>query len=299
MSDPGPMLSPKQIAAALGVSESSVKRWADAGQLKVTRTPGGHRRISLPEAVRFVREGHFSLVRPDVIGLPALAAKTGEDDAQGDVGAMLYDRLLAGDAEVIPAWAVSAYLAGTSIAEICDTGLRAALQRIGHVWVDEPRGIFLEHRATDQTVAALHTLLQLLTDANAQEKADRRPVALGGAPSNDPYLIPSLMAMCVLTDAGYRAMNLGPDVPIASLLDAARFFDARLVWVSISSTKAKPPPLETLNELAEELGAHDRALVVGGRRVDDLIGSRHENLTICHQMTELAGFARGLLRQGN
>src|SRR4030066_270902 len=31
----------------LGVDESTLRRWADAGRLRVYRTPGGHRRFSL------------------------------------------------------------------------------------------------------------------------------------------------------------------------------------------------------------------------------------------------------------
>jgi MerR family transcriptional regulator, light-induced transcriptional regulator len=48
-------LSPKALAAAIGVSESSLKRWADEGRLAAERTAGGHRRIAVAEAVRFVR----------------------------------------------------------------------------------------------------------------------------------------------------------------------------------------------------------------------------------------------------
>ena len=44
-------LSPRNLAAAVGVSESSVKRWADEGRIRTALTPGGSRRIQLREAV--------------------------------------------------------------------------------------------------------------------------------------------------------------------------------------------------------------------------------------------------------
>jgi len=62
-------LSPKDLAAAVGVSESSLKRWADDGSILVTRTEGGHRRIAVGEAIRFIRESKLQLVRPGVLGL--------------------------------------------------------------------------------------------------------------------------------------------------------------------------------------------------------------------------------------
>ena len=52
------VLSPKELAAAIGVSESTLKRWADDGLIVFSRTAGGHRRIRLAEAIRFIRENH-------------------------------------------------------------------------------------------------------------------------------------------------------------------------------------------------------------------------------------------------
>ena len=48
-------LSPKELAHALGVSESSIKRWIDDGRLDCTRTPGGHRRVTIQNALKFIR----------------------------------------------------------------------------------------------------------------------------------------------------------------------------------------------------------------------------------------------------
>ena len=36
-----------KASALLGVDESTLRRWADAGRLRIYRTPGGHRRFSL------------------------------------------------------------------------------------------------------------------------------------------------------------------------------------------------------------------------------------------------------------
>lgn len=38
----------------LGVDESTLRRWADSGRLRVYRTPGGHRRFSLPNLEEMV-----------------------------------------------------------------------------------------------------------------------------------------------------------------------------------------------------------------------------------------------------
>src|SRR5262245_44557813 len=64
-------VSTAQVAEALGVGISTVKRWVDQGILPAHKTPGGHRKILLSDAVRVVRDGEFPRVDLGVLGLPA------------------------------------------------------------------------------------------------------------------------------------------------------------------------------------------------------------------------------------
>lgn len=50
-------LSLGQASALLGVSQSTVRRWADAGELRSFRTSGGHRRIRAEDARLFLTRG--------------------------------------------------------------------------------------------------------------------------------------------------------------------------------------------------------------------------------------------------
>ncbi len=45
MADADVLLTPREAAAALGVSYAAVKQWILAGRLKTRKTPGGHHRI--------------------------------------------------------------------------------------------------------------------------------------------------------------------------------------------------------------------------------------------------------------
>lgn len=71
-------ISPKDLARAIGVSESSMKRWTDEGLIAAVRTAGGHRRIPIAEAIRFIRSMHATVVRPDLLGISDLAVVPSE-----------------------------------------------------------------------------------------------------------------------------------------------------------------------------------------------------------------------------
>ena len=106
------LLSPKEIAQAIGVSESSVKRWTDRGLLKASRTVGGHRRIPLTEAVRFIRERGAPVVKPEILGLPTSPPPT------DDPAASFQSFLLKGKAAEARGWLLSAYISGASLATL-------------------------------------------------------------------------------------------------------------------------------------------------------------------------------------
>ena len=71
------LLTPKQVARAIQVSESSVKRWCDKGAIPTRYTAGGHRRIPLSGLMQFLRATKHELIAPEVIGLPATSGRTG------------------------------------------------------------------------------------------------------------------------------------------------------------------------------------------------------------------------------
>lgn len=248
------LLSPRELAEALGVSESSLKRWVDAGKIPASRTDGGHRRISLPDAVRFIRETGAPLAHPEVLDLPEVAAAqqvepTGEPALLG-----LLER---GDAIAVRGWLVQRYFAGASIAELADGPVRAAMHALGELWRHEARGIFIEHRATELCLQALAQLRGMLAEPTAA------PVALGGAPEDDPYRVATVLAGMVATEAGLRAIDLGPDTPVSALDAAVREHRPRLVWIS-ASARVAPARAHAIGRWIATL-PRATAVVVGGR----------------------------------
>jgi excisionase family DNA binding protein len=57
-------LSLREASALLGVHPSTLRRWADAGELPVTVTPGGHRRFARADLLRFTADRQRLRVLP-------------------------------------------------------------------------------------------------------------------------------------------------------------------------------------------------------------------------------------------
>lgn len=291
------ILSPKDLATAIGVSESSLKRWADEGRLKVSRTAGGHRRIPMEEAIRFIRTTGQPVVRPDVLGLSELAdvprpsTDTPAEGIDAERSAQLVAALKAGDLPLGRGLILSWYLQGVSLGELFDGPVRTAMTELGMLWKHADEGIFVEHRSTDICIQALNQLRGLIGPP-----PPTAPLAMGGAPSGDPYIIPSLMASMVLLEAGFRTTNIGPDIPLKVLADAAISARANLVWVSFTSISRRRDLIDHASELAGQLAQADAELVVGGQQIDASVRIDQPNVHVARSMGELAALARGLSR---
>ncbi len=283
-------LSPRQFAAAIGVSESAVRRWADDGQIKMTRTAGGHRKIARAEAIRFIRETNTNVVRPDLLEIAEPEHRRRRVEAFAAQDEQLFESLVAGKSEVVTGLLTRMYVNGVSAAEICDGPIRGAMRRIGEMWPSEKRAILIEHRATNICIDALNRL-----QSSFPVSRDDREVAIGGAPENDPYTLPSLMATTVLSELGFHAINLGPNTPLHVLAESACELHAKMVWIAFTAPLPKAAVETDLQKATKRLTRRKVQVALGGQATHRYRIPKAGHLHAFTSMTEMAGFARALL----
>jgi excisionase family DNA binding protein len=278
------LLTPKDLADAVGVSESSMRRWIDSGRLRTTRTAGGHRRVEFLEAIRFIRETGTPLVRAEILGLGEVAALPSHEKSCDEQ--QLFNALASGDRTLARGLIVSWHLAGRSLASIFDGPLSAALVRLGELWTRERAGIMVEHRATDICVEIIHHLRGMLPPAAA-----KAPLAIGATPQEELHSLPSQMAAAVSRELGLRDMNFGASVPVELLAQMAQKEGAKVVWLSVTM---KPPSgvRAQVQRLADALGEREATLVIGGRHAEAL--GKHPRIHMLNSMCELAAFLDGM-----
>lgn len=285
------MLSPKALGQAIGVSESSLKRWADAGRIGVARTAGGHRRIPVHEAIRFIREHGFAVHRPDILGLDELGPAPGQRPQPAGIQCEAMHRaLVEGDRDRVLAIGVGRFLRGHSLAAIVDDLIAPSLRAIGDRRGHGSEAIAVEHRAADLCTQVLNRLRGLAP------RGPDRPVAVGAAPPGDGNTLASLMAAAVLACEGWAEINLSAATPEEALVSAAVGDDARLVWLALAVERPAAEVGERVRHTRDRLraGGCRAQLAVAGPALLGLHPPAVDGAYFLASMRELAAFAGGV-----
>jgi len=253
----GKFFSPRQVARAIDVSESSLKRWCDRGLLPSVRTAGGHRRLPVSGVIEFLRGGEHQIVRPELLGLPP---NTGNGPRVVDrARRQLIEALVNGDGEATRRMVLDLHLAEMSIAAIGDEVIAPAMEEIGRRWECRELEVFRERRACELLLRSLFELESMLP-----APADDAPRAIGGTLAGDSYQIPTTLAAMVLQQNGWRATSLGASLPVDTLLSALVELRPRLFWLSVSHIDDVERFLEGYGVLYTAASQQGIAVVVGG-----------------------------------
>jgi excisionase family DNA binding protein len=280
-------VSTTEVAEALGVGVSTVKRWVDDGVLPAHKTAGGHRKLLVADVLELVRRGEF----PQANLAKLMDHRRGpEPPAASDLADELRRSLLAGDADQVRLLIVGSYRRGVSIEGLADQAIAPAMARIGYEWETGRIDVMEEHRATQLCSAALYELKPILEERASK----RRPRAVGGAPEGDYSVLPTLLAQMVLLDAGWDAVNLGPNTPFKSLAKAIHDLRPRLLWLTVSHLGPEADFLRDYTELYRQAEKAGVAVAIGGNALVEAIRSKVPYTTYGDGLSHLAAFARTL-----
>lgn len=280
-------VSTAQVAKALGVSVSTVKRWVDEAILPAHKTAGGHRKLLIADVVRLARDGNFPRLNLSLLQAKEVVSPCVETTV---LAREFHRALRAGDETRARAVIWRCHHDGMAVATLADEVVRPAMVRVGHEWEVGHIDVLHEHRATQMCGTALFEL-KLALQKNA---VDGAPVAVGGAPEGDPYFLPSLLIELVLIENGWKAVNLGPNTPLTSMKLAVETWQPKLLWLTasnIDNAERFRADCTTLFRAAEQAGT---AVVIGGRAFTESVRHDLPYTTFGDGMLQLATFARTL-----
>ncbi len=281
------LVTPKQVARSLGVSESSVKRWCDQGEIATHYTAGGHRRIAVSTVLTLVRDGKYSLVTPEALGLPATSGQTIRVVQRARE--QLTEALLEGKEARCRQIIFDLYMSGQRPSAICDEVVAAAFTDIGERWSCGAAEIYQERRGCEIALHIMHDLEALLAPIR-----EDGPLALGGAAAGDQYSLGTKMVELVLRDAEWNAVSLGDNLPFSTLDAAIANNRPKLFWLSCSYIDDQAEFLAGYSALHEKFNA-EVAFVVGGNALTHELRRKMQFSAYCDNMQHLDGFARTLM----
>ena len=311
MDQPPLQFSPRQIANSLRVSESSIKRWCDHGTISTVRTVGGHRRITLPALQEFLRSSNHSLSNPHALGIEEkdLGLVTGQASQTSQptpsyqtIRALdqseFLSALAAGQEDVCRRLLQIKLDDGWSRTEAAEDLIVDAMRGIGDQWDCGQLHVFQERRSCLICTRLIHWLFEgLVCEAAADSRSSQNkktpPVAIGAAPETDPYEIPTALVQLALRESGWNAINLGHNLPLESMIRAAKEYRPKLVWLSVTWLSDPQQFIDQQNKLADSLGP-DVSLIVGGQGLNDGLRPHLRYTAHCDSLRHLIRLAARL-----
>lgn len=220
-------MTTRQLARLWMVSEASVKRWADAGLLRASRTAGGHRRFLIEDVSRFQSERGLgappSLFRAGERGVKVAAAAARSDASVES----FYEALTSGDEDAATWLLLDSYLEGKDVWVLFDDVVAGAMRRVGDCWHDGVLTIAEEHHATRTATRALERV-----GVSVRRREGTGKIALCCAPEDELHELPALCLQVLLESEGWRVKNYGGNTPFFTLADAIEKQSPRLVCIS-------------------------------------------------------------------
>lgn len=281
------VLSTADVARLFKVTETTVKRWADEGNLKCQKTPGGHRKYEMRYVVEFARDNKF-----DPLGVLALLDDANFSNAvqvavltrdfQALVAAFV-ERALSPDKTDLHALLSYLYEHKIHLWEIYDHVLRPGMADIGERWARGEIGINHEHRASHETLEALSKLqAQILIKPLAGK------TVLCACVGDEKHEIGLRCVANIFDSEGWRVHYLGAETPHDAIVASIRELRPSVVCLSITRPgPALDAALQAIVDAARDAGA---CVIAGGSAASRAGQSRELLDGIMHSSREVLDF---------
>ena len=259
----GTTFSTRDLAALLSVTETTVKRWADEGEIRCSKTLGGHRKFTLKDVIAFAEKHDYSL--PGLLPPkgPGREAEQLEFNIQTGnyirIADMVRDKALSGDAEGLTEILLHLLRHHIGIALIADEIVRPAMVRIGDLWKEGTLAITEEHIASH---AILETILRVAPELH-RKPANGRTAVFAGA-EGDLHEIGLRLAACAFETDGWKVIYIGANTPFATLRSYVLSARADLLCLSCTLATGADGLLGELQSLGTLCRSGKTAFVCGG-----------------------------------
>ncbi|HUI11084.1 MAG TPA: cobalamin-dependent protein [Bacteroidota bacterium] len=264
-------LSTADVSRLFGVTETTVKRWADEGTLRCQKTPGGHRKFEIRHVVEFAEKNDFE---------PVGALEFSDEDDLGPriqtavlerAYPILVDayirRALTPGAEHLVSFLSYLYQHRIQLWEIHDQIIRPAMQELGERWSRGELCISQEHEASYSTLEAMARL-----QCQIRIKPSSGHSVVCATLGDDIHEIGLRCISYLFASEGWETHYLGSRIPTPAVQQAVARWKPRIVC--LSATHGDPSRLqESLSQIAGVASGVGAAVLAGGGLAQSLGGT--------------------------
>nr|AIA10965.1 B12 binding domain protein [uncultured bacterium] len=260
--------STKELARMWDVSESTIKRWADAGTLKCRKTVGGHRKFELEDIREF--QSHCGLgdagpaARKDCAELDAELERLLDEGDFSGLSERFKQAALSGYGGFTSSLLNQYHSHGMTLAAIAEEIIRPAMHDIGEMWRAGKIGVLDEHLATLATTRALADLRSKI-----KKEQDANRLALVGCSEGELHQIASSLVRDLLESQGWQVVYLSQHTPLFSFAEAVTRFKPELVCISITMSDNLERAARDYEGLRRAALKHGAEIVIGGAALKD------------------------------
>jgi excisionase family DNA binding protein len=260
------VISTVDVARLFNVTETTVKRWADEGNLRCQKTPGGHRKFQIRNVIEFAERNNF-----EPIGVLTLPGNEGHDapvqvailkrDFPSLVGTFV-EKALTPDRSDLYIFFSYLYEHRIALWEIYDLILRPGMNEIGDRWTRGEIGVSQEHRASYETLDALAKLQnEILIKPPTGESV------VFACLGEELHEIGLRCAANIFESEGWQTHYLGARTPSDAVIVAASELKPTVVALSVTQGHDTDTLLHDLRRIADALAPAGMRLIVGGSGV--------------------------------
>jgi excisionase family DNA binding protein len=245
----GHLWTSAEVAHAFRVGVSSIKRWTDEGELEAVRTPGKHRRYSLPALYR------FASIRTLAIDLlPPLDQAEMFEEVPLPADVTLLDALLRGDNESVRGLVTPHVDTLVQRAAFLDRVVGDALREIGRRWDHGLLGVDEEHRAAHMIAESI--------DRQRPRLVRSGKLAILACPPGELHDLPLRLVRLIFEWSGWRTEFAGAQLPWNGA--RAAIDRASPAIVAFSARSSEPFQSAEFETFTEYCRAHRVTLITGG-----------------------------------
>lgn len=257
-------LSTKEVAALLNITETTVKRWADIGKLKCSKTLGGHRKFDLHDVIKFAEDNSFPIsgVIPPPLSKKQLqnlefSVYTKNYPLISDI---LKTEALQGDKEGIEKLLQYLYKNNIKFTTIVDEIIQPALSRIGELWQNKSINIDQEHLSSTAVKEAL-----IRTSSILFRKPYNKLKSLCACVEGEIHDIGITTISYCLEIEGFKVINLGIDTPFKSIKNYIENNKPNVVCLSATSPDIeKDYFINAVRDIANLVHSYKGKIICGG-----------------------------------